>query len=164
MSSCNHVELQPCRVATVSSCNRVQFATVSSWNRRTVATVYSRSRVSCQFCSCRVETAHSCTRIESTRRAVHLVSDRSVSSRLCSVDTVSSRLVLSRSPLEAGASLVTPEELPFAAIFVQNSTILEQILLPCVSYLNHSKKFHGMRQSICQHHHRLLWLWFGDRS
>ena len=39
-----------------------------------------------------------CTRIESTRRSVHLVSNRYVSSRPCSVDTISSRLVLSRFP------------------------------------------------------------------
>ena len=58
------------------------------------------SRHDAQFCSCRVDTAHSCTRIESTRRSVHLVLNRSVSGRLCSVDTVSSRLVLNRSPPE----------------------------------------------------------------
>ena len=51
--------------------------------------------------------------------------------------------------MEAGASLVTPEQLPFATVFVQNSTILEQIMLPRVSYPKHLKKFHGRSLSIC---------------
>ena len=39
--------------------------------------------------------------------------------------------------MEAGASLVTPEQLPFAAVFIQNSTILEQILMPRVAFPKH---------------------------
>ena len=88
--------VEPCRVATVSSCSRVQFATVSSSNRGTIAMMYSRfafsrfctigsvqgslmsNRYAAQFCSCWVDPAHSSTRIESTRRSVHFVSSQSV--------------------------------------------------------------------------------------
>ena len=55
------------------------------------------SRHGTQFCLCRVDTAHSSTLIKSTRRSFLLVTSRSVCGRSCLVDTVSSRLVLSRS-------------------------------------------------------------------
>ena len=67
-------------------------------------TVSSRERLCARLLSvellplvtCQVDNAH--TRIESTRRSFLLVSSRFVSDRSCSVDTVSSRLLLSRSP------------------------------------------------------------------
>ena len=95
----------PCPVYTMLSCVLEAcpvggaLPTLRAVIKCRIATI---STVSCrhgaQFCSCRVDTTQSPTCIESTQRTFLTVSSRSVCGRSCSVDTVSSRLVLCRPP------------------------------------------------------------------